>query len=103
MTDNKDVFDQLDDEERSLKSRKQLLLEHLQSQLKRQKSHPEQSQDIAYGIAGLMATHTAQLLDEDDPYMEALLMAGQLELPEEHQDQGASWKELHGLVQKLSQ
>lgn len=98
----KDIFDQLDNEEKSLASRKRLLLEHVQEQLEKQKSNPELSRDIAYGIAGLMATHAAQSLSEGDPLRKALDLAGQLELPEEHRSPDASWEVLADTVRQLS-
>lgn len=98
---DEDILDQLNDEEKSLPSRKRLLLEHVQEQIERQKSHPELSRDIAYDIAGLMATHTAQSLSEGDPLSKALELAGQLELPEEHRSPNASWGALADTVRRL--
>jgi hypothetical protein len=72
-------------------------------QLKVQERHPEQGEQVAYEIAGLLATDLAISLADEDPYREILDMAGQLELPEQHRDSGASWEELRKLVQNLPQ
>lgn len=98
---DKDIFEQLNDKEKSLASRKRLLLEHVQEQLEKQKSHPGLSRDIAHDVAGLMATHTAQSLSDGDPLSKALELAGQLELPEEHRSSNASWEALADTVRQL--
>lgn len=91
---NDELFKTLDDESKPLASRRRLLVEHIQKQLERQRLNPEDSQDIAYEIAGFTATHTAQSLDENDPCSQALDQAVQLELPEAHRSADASWEAL---------
>ncbi|GAA1017083.1 hypothetical protein ACFQWA_03930 [Streptomyces thermogriseus] len=99
---HKNIFERLDENE-PLTSRKQLLREYLLEQLKVQEWHPEQGEQIAYEITGLLATDLAISLADEDPYKEILDMAAQLELPEQHRDSGASWDELRELVQNLPQ
>lgn len=101
MTSQEQIFAKLNDSSEPLASRKQLLLEHVRQQLKECDEQPKLRRDAAYKIAGLMATATAQSLDDDDPYMQILLMAGQLELPKEQRSDNASWEELEQQVDSL--
>jgi hypothetical protein len=79
---------------------KPVLAVYLREQLIRRRSSPEESQEIAYEIAGLLSTELASSLDENDPYLEILLMAGQLELPVSQHD-GVNWKQLTERIQAL--
>ncbi|MEV5413518.1 hypothetical protein AB0K60_32385 [Thermopolyspora sp. NPDC052614] len=99
---HENIFERLDERE-PLANRKQLLHEYLMEQLKAQEQHPEQGEQIAYEIAGLLATNLAATLADDDPYMEVLYLAGELELPEQHRDSSASWEALRELVRNLPQ
>jgi hypothetical protein len=76
------------------------LREYLQEAAERQMLHPASSQDIAYGIAGLLSTAHAQTLSDNDPYMQVMTLAAQLELPEKLQGD-ATWVELRQKIDRL--
>lgn len=67
--------------------------------------HPVDSeksrQDIAYSLAGLLSLDLIRRLPRNDPYVEVLDMAGQLELPETHRSQEATWQRLTELIVAL--
>lgn len=95
------IFDQLNSPDDDLKERKHILLKHLQEQLNYRQQHPDESEQVAYDIAGLLSTDFAQSLPEGDPYLEILTLAGELELPEQHRS-SASWEYLSESVKRLS-
>jgi hypothetical protein len=73
----------------------------LQDQVGAYREHPDQSSGIAYRIAGQMSDEALRNLPPDDPYMQILALAGQLELPEAHQAEGSSWDTLIAMVDAL--
>lgn len=95
------VFDQLDDESLPIEERKRILRNFLKHQVALRRRHPERSRQLAYEIAGLLATATGTRLASDDPLMEVLLLAGELELPESVRDEMASWERLESLARRL--
>lgn len=95
------IFDKLDSDAPE-SERRRLLYDYLINQLSRQKEKPEDSEVIAYEIAGLLSTTLATAMDEDDPLLQVLYMAGQLELPE-HQRGNANWEMLERLIEQLPQ
>jgi hypothetical protein len=85
----------------TLEAQKPLLKEYLQAQLKQYQSAPSQGEEIAYDIAGLMALDTVVAAAEDDSYVEALNMAGELELPPPHRSEDATWEALAKIINSL--
>jgi hypothetical protein len=69
-------------------------------QLARYEREPERGEEIAYYMAGLMSTPAVMNLHRDDPYLEVLQLAGELELPP-GQRAGATWEEFASLVNAL--
>ncbi|MCA9301281.1 hypothetical protein H6801_00640 [Candidatus Nomurabacteria bacterium] len=84
----------------NLEDYKLLLGKFLYGQLDAWKLNPHNGREIAYEIAGMLSTGLALGLPDDDPYMEVLLMAGELELPDEHKGE-ATWEELAGRIEAL--
>jgi len=93
------IYDQLD-QPKPENQQRQMLAAYLREQLARRNEYPDQSREIAYHIAGLLSTMFAQSLDEDDPYLETLLLAGELELPDRHHGT-ATWTQLEELISAL--
>lgn len=93
------IFDKLGSEI-SLEAGRSLLRDHLIKQVERQNQHPEESEALAYELAGLLSTDFARSLSDDDPLKKVLDLAGNLELPEKHRG-GATWEELASLVEQL--
>lgn len=97
------IFTQLNDKTKPLDARKRLLVEHIKQAVESHDDKHEQEREAAYNIAGLMATATAQELEDDNPIMKVLLMAGQLELPESQREAGVSWDKLKRLVHNIAE
>jgi hypothetical protein len=93
------IFEELDT--LNVSDAKRLLLEHLIERVEYQSTHETESRDIAYALAGLMATTFIASLPKDDPYVEILSLAGELELPERHRSD-ATWEELRNRVNMLA-
>jgi hypothetical protein len=62
-------------------------------------SDDDERRSIAYNIAGLLSTNFAESIHNDDPINEVLILAGELETPDENNAQ--KWEELIKLVNKL--
>jgi hypothetical protein len=56
------------------------LISFLKEEVKKLQDQPDLAIEIAYSIAGLMATDFARKLPEDDPIDEILTIAGELEI-----------------------
>lgn len=97
---NENIFEQLADGS-PVDERKLLLRDYLRKQLEWQEQHADQSEMIAYKIAGLLSTDLLMQLDGADPYVQALGLAGELELPERQRSSTATWKKLAELVRRL--
>jgi hypothetical protein len=93
------LFELLDDA--STPDRERLLVDHLLKEVERQKRNPEDSQQIAYGLAGLLGTKLAIERPNDDRYLEPLFIANQLELPLQHHGE-ATWDALENVVRSLA-
>ena len=74
---------------------------YLRAQLEAYIAHPHRGREIAYEIAGLLATRAARSLSDDDPYAAVFHMAAGLELPVEDRPSGATWEQLATLVSRL--
>jgi hypothetical protein len=59
------------------------------------------AEETAYNIAGALCYPVVKQLDDSHPASEILYLAGQLELPPQHQDTNASWDRLIELVDRL--
>ncbi len=84
----------------SLEGHEAHLRGYLIEQLARYEREPDRGDEIAYTIAGLMSTPAVMNLHKDDPYLEILQLAGELELPP-GQRAGATWEEFASLVHAL--
>ena len=85
----------------SFDAMKPSLREHIKRQAQRYKQNPEDSQTVAYELAGLLSLPQLAGAPDDDPYIEILLLAGQLELPRRRQEANASWRRLVDLADAL--
>ena len=94
------IYDTLNESD-DFSGHERLLREHLISQVKRYDEGQDDPQDIAYELAGLMSARSMYRLPQDNPYMEILGLAGELELPQFHRSATASWEELKRLVAAL--
>ncbi|MFF0492841.1 hypothetical protein ACFYTQ_27740 [Nocardia sp. NPDC004068] len=74
------------------------MTQFLKEQAVRLRDEPGQALQIAYEIAGLMATEFARTLGDDDPLDEVLTIAGELEVDPENADE--LYKEL---IEKIGQ
>ncbi len=63
----------------SVNEARNLVVEYLAQGLRYLKSSPDKADEIAYQIAGLMATDFARSLDKNDPIDGILIIAGELE------------------------
>lgn len=79
-----------------------LLNDYLRTQVANYRENPEQGIDIAYAIAGLLATDYVRSLPEDSPALTALSIASQLELPEQHRQTGSTWSALIDTISELN-
>ena len=73
----------------------------LRERVAQYQQHPKLGQQIAYEIASLLSLDTLSSLADGDPLGEALLVAGELELPAEHRSTAATWSRLSELVEQL--
>ena len=80
---------------------RQEIIDFLKLQIENNKKNPENSEEIAYNIAGLLSLESVHSLDENDPIIDALTMAGELELPSEHRSDNTTWENFIQLVEKL--
>jgi len=78
--------------------RRQNLVGFLKSQVQAYKDNPEMGEQIAYSIVGMMSDDFVRSLPDDDPCMQIMEMAGELELPAEHRSDSANWD---NLIQKI--
>ncbi len=83
------------------KGRESLLKEYLVSQVERYDRADEDPKEIAYEITGLMGTRALIGLPRENPFMEVLEMAGQLELPYPHRSPEDNWEAFKALVSQL--
>lgn len=84
-----------------LEGNEELLKTYLEDEIGRRSLYPDLERDIAYDIAGIMASPAFQDVAPDNPYMEILLIAGELELPPQHRDNSSTWGRLIALVRDL--
>lgn len=80
---------------------RQEVVNFLKLQIEEYKTNPERGEEIAYDIAGLMSTKALHGLPEGDPLEEVLLLAGELELPEQHRSEGVNWDNFVEKVKNL--
>ena len=59
----------------------------------------ETNRQIAYEMAGMMSLDSVRELDETDPIVDCMLLAGEMELPVEHRRPESSWSKL---IEKIS-
>jgi hypothetical protein len=96
-----DIFETLNSGENPDEAR-QALRDYLNNQIKEYLERPEDSERIAYEIAGLLATKTVSTLPKDDPYLQILELAGELELPEDHRQPDSTWPALIEKIERLN-
>ena len=72
----------------------------LREQITRREADPAHERQVAYDIAGMLSTQFAESLPEDDPYMEIMVIAGELEMDQANQG-GATWEELAKRIRTL--
>jgi hypothetical protein len=89
-----DSTDDLKDHERALRT-------FLCRQLERYEEAPEVGDTLAYEVAGLMSARSVVGLPDDNPYMEIMLLAGELELPAAHHSPTTTWDRFAMLVRAL--
>lgn len=58
--------------------------------------------NMAYQLAGMMSYEDVRKLSKDDPINVTLELAGRLELPEEHRQDGDSWDALKQSIDELN-
>lgn len=73
-----ELFEQLNNQAEPAAHR-QVLVAHLRDQANTLRQQPDRTIDIAYSIAGIMATDYARSLNDNDPISEILTIAGELE------------------------
>lgn len=79
MEQNQDIFESLREVRDREKARVDLA-SHIESQLSRFQSVSDDTFDAAYNLAGLMATDYVRSLPDDDPLLDILVIAGELEI-----------------------
>lgn len=94
------IYNTLNDPQNEAAQQRRNLGRFLYEQLARWEADPAREREIAYDIAGMLSTWFAASLPDDDPYLEVLAMAGELELPPEHRS-AATWSELTTRIQAL--
>jgi len=98
--DRSDIYARLDASD-TLTGLESDLAMHLRRQLAAAQQHPEQRETIAYGLAGLMSARSLVHRPENDPFVQALSLAGELELPPAHRSPHATWDRMAELIARL--
>jgi len=91
-----DVYNTLDEN----KNAETELRRYLFWAAEQQKTHQDQSSQLAYDIVGLLSTKYAQTLPDDNTYIKILTLAGELELPEKLHS-AATWDVLQDKIAAL--
>jgi len=67
------------DHDKNPESMRRYFVEYLLKLLPNLKSNQQASPEIAYSIAGMLSSHFAQTLNNNDPLLEIMIIAGELE------------------------
>jgi hypothetical protein len=100
MTHDK-LFESLDGAEAMDSKERSELRAYLLGVVDEFETSPENGQEIAYQVAGLMAAKSIMNLPEGDPFEQVLRLAGELELPEKQRDTRSTWRLFIELVRSL--
>jgi hypothetical protein len=84
-----------------LAEQRRLLRDYLLKQFAEYRHHPDRGPDLAYEIAGLMATRAISNLPANDAHQGIFHLAGELELPPAHRETEATWDRLGRLIDDL--
>jgi len=84
-----------------IENKKKELKAYFLAQIESFLAHPGDGQKIANEIAGLLSTKTALSMKDEDPYLEIMDVAGQLELPIAQRQGGSNWQSLIEKVHEL--
>lgn len=93
------IFDFLNNEQIADTEKRSALIRYIQERAELYRNSMYRPEDIAYNLAGLMATEYFKKLNEDDPIEDVLTRAGDLELPQPHQTE--DWPTLLQLIDNL--
>ena len=70
----------------------------LDQQLHAYLQDPKKGETLAYDIAGLMSARAIKNLPETNPYVEIIMLAGELELPPAQRDTSSTWEKFETLL-----
>lgn len=82
-----------------INSKRAELMTYLKDSVNELPDNDDERREIAYNIAGLLSTDFARNLSENDILEEILTLAGELEIPNQHNNK--KWLQLINLVNKL--
>lgn len=97
---NIDTLYNLLDSDSAVSDKERHLRTYFLGAIEEQQNKPEESQKIAYDIAGLLSTRYARELSDDHKYAQIMLLAGELELPQKLHS-SATWEELRMKIRSL--